>query len=170
MIRVGDRVEAGRPGTAEHDRGRVQDIERGRDGYQGRALVWWDVAQVAYWEEVADLRPEAPRGHRSEGPSFPPTRTASRSTPTRTSARARAWREGTSVYHLNFGNGQVLAEAERELAAHPVCPRCLDVEPGIAAGDPDHPHPGPFTRELCAACAARAKPNANNLTPTETTP
>ncbi len=35
----------------------------------------------------------------------------------------------------------------------PVCPRCLNVKPGISAGDPDKPHPGPFTREVCSVCA-----------------
>lgn len=34
----------------------------------------------------------------------------------------------------------------------PVCPRCLGVEPGKPAGDPEHPHPGPFTAEVCASC------------------
>lgn len=35
----------------------------------------------------------------------------------------------------------------------PVCPRCLGVEPGKPGGDPEHPHPGPFTAEFCAACS-----------------
>lgn len=34
----------------------------------------------------------------------------------------------------------------------PVCPRCLGVEPGKPAGDPEYPHPGPFTAEVCASC------------------
>lgn len=34
-----------------------------------------------------------------------------------------------------------------------VCPRCLDVVPGVPAGDPDNPHPGPFAPELCTVCA-----------------
>lgn len=37
-------------------------------------------------------------------------------------------------------------------AWRPVCPRCLDVAPGIPAGVPDAPHPGPFTPDGCAAC------------------
>lgn len=41
-----------------------------------------------------------------------------------------------------------IANAPRD----PVCPRCLGVEPGKPAGDPEHPHPGPFTAEVCAAC------------------
>jgi len=36
-----------------------------------------------------------------------------------------------------------------------VCPRCLGISPGIAAGDPGNPHPGPFTRELCESCERR---------------
>jgi len=34
----------------------------------------------------------------------------------------------------------------------PVCPRCLDIVPGTPGGEPETPHPGPFTDELCAAC------------------
>lgn len=39
----------------------------------------------------------------------------------------------------------------------PVCPRCLGVEPGKPAVDPEHPHPGPFTAEVCAACAVETE-------------
>lgn len=34
-----------------------------------------------------------------------------------------------------------------------VCPRCLDVKPGTPAGSPEQPHPGPFTADVCHACA-----------------
>jgi len=37
-------------------------------------------------------------------------------------------------------------------AAAPVCPRCLGVEPGKPCGNPNDPHPGPFTTDLCAPC------------------
>ena len=40
----------------------------------------------------------------------------------------------------------------------PVCPRCLDVTPGTPGGTPEEPHPGPFTEELCTACAKAVKP------------
>lgn len=40
-----------------------------------------------------------------------------------------------------------------EVAPDPICPRCLGVEPGKPGGDPEHPHPGPFTAEFCAACS-----------------
>lgn len=36
----------------------------------------------------------------------------------------------------------------------PVCPRCLDENPGTPGGSPDAPHTGPFTAELCDACEA----------------
>jgi hypothetical protein len=36
----------------------------------------------------------------------------------------------------------------------PVCPRCLDIEPGVPGGDPETPHPGPFTEKLCKVCAS----------------
>ena len=42
----------------------------------------------------------------------------------------------------------------------PVCPRCLGETPGIPAGDPGHPHPGPFTRDVCEKCQ-RAIDQAN---------
>lgn len=35
----------------------------------------------------------------------------------------------------------------------PVCPRCLDVEPGVPGGDPSVPHPGTFTPDLCTECS-----------------
>lgn len=46
----------------------------------------------------------------------------------------------------------------------PVCPRCLNISRGIAAGDPEHPHPGPFTRELCSACEAQTGLTADDKT------
>lgn len=42
-------------------------------------------------------------------------------------------------------------------AAQPACPRCLDLEPGTPGGEPETPHPGPFTDTLCAACAKAVK-------------
>lgn len=42
-------------------------------------------------------------------------------------------------------------EAERRRSSA-VCPRCLDIEPGVPGGTPEAPHPGPFTRELCGPC------------------
>lgn len=44
--------------------------------------------------------------------------------------------------------------------AAPVCPRCLGVEPGKAAGDPEEPHPGPFTETACGPCALAVTPQA----------
>jgi hypothetical protein len=38
------------------------------------------------------------------------------------------------------------------LVCAPVCPRCLDLTPGTPGGEPETPHPGPFTEDLCAAC------------------
>jgi hypothetical protein len=34
----------------------------------------------------------------------------------------------------------------------PVCPRCLDETPGMPAGDPNTPHPGPFADKFCVSC------------------
>lgn len=45
----------------------------------------------------------------------------------------------------------------------PVCPRCLGVEPGKPAGDPEHPHPGPFTAEVCEACFLAAREPGERL-------
>jgi len=51
------------------------------------------------------------------------------------------------------------AKAQREHAegTAPVCPRCLGIDPGKPGGSPDVPHPGPFTDELCVACALATK-------------
>lgn len=40
----------------------------------------------------------------------------------------------------------------RAYQAKPVCPRCLDIEPGVPGGTPDAPHLGPFTPNLCQLC------------------
>jgi hypothetical protein len=37
-------------------------------------------------------------------------------------------------------------------ASAPVCPRCLDIAPGVPAGDPTNPHPGPFADEARDWC------------------
>lgn len=44
----------------------------------------------------------------------------------------------------------VLDESTSKALPKPVCPRCLDIEPGSPGGDPERPHPGPFTKDLCA--------------------
>jgi len=52
------------------------------------------------------------------------------------------------------------AQAQRDQAdgiRAPVCPRCLGVDPGKPGGKPEEPHSGPFTAELCGACAAATK-------------
>lgn len=38
----------------------------------------------------------------------------------------------------------------------PVCPRCLDIEPGMPGGTPEAPHPGPFTPRLCGPCESES--------------
>ena len=55
---------------------------------------------------------------------------------------------------LEYGDGSTVPIT---IDVTPVCPRCLGVEPGKPAGDPDHPHPGPFTAEVCAACAVETE-------------
>jgi hypothetical protein len=39
-----------------------------------------------------------------------------------------------------------------EAASVPVCPRCLDIEPGTPGGTPEQPHHGPFRNDLCSPC------------------
>ena len=36
----------------------------------------------------------------------------------------------------------------------PVCPRCLDINPGVPGGSPDVPDRGPFAEKLCWPCVA----------------
>lgn len=47
----------------------------------------------------------------------------------------------------------VLDESTSKAFPKPVCPRCLDIEPGSPGGNPERPHPGPFTKDLCAPCS-----------------
>lgn len=46
----------------------------------------------------------------------------------------------------------------------PVCPRCLDIEPGTPGGSPNDPHSGPFTVDLCVRCClAVAKDGSSKM-------
>lgn len=69
-------------------------------------------------------------------------------------AELAAEEAGQVVVLDRSGNGLHLVLHERA----PVCPRCLDIEPGTPGGTPDEPHPGPFTRDLCAPCERRSGP------------
>ena len=51
-----------------------------------------------------------------------------------------------------------VVDTERGTAREPVCPRCLDIEPGIPAGDPPEAHPGPFSQEMCGPCHKASAP------------
>ena len=51
-----------------------------------------------------------------------------------------------------------------EAVAVAVCPRCLDIEPGTPGGNPEEPHPGPFTENLCAACVTASAPMKQEVT------
>jgi hypothetical protein len=61
---------------------------------------------------------------------------------------------------LEYGDGSTVPIT---IDVTPVCPRCLGVEPGKPAGDPDHPHPGPFTAEVCEACFLAAREPGERL-------
>jgi hypothetical protein len=51
--------------------------------------------------------------------------------------------------------GKIAGELGRR--GSPVCPRCLDLEPGTPGGTPETPHPGPFAQDLCAPCELRSR-------------
>jgi hypothetical protein len=50
---VGDRVEVGKSGTDEYDRGEVLRVCN-----DGTIWVHWEVADMKYWEEASNVRPE----------------------------------------------------------------------------------------------------------------
>lgn len=55
-MKIGDRVEAGEPGTDDFDHGEVIRIR-----VDGMMLVRWEIAEEDYWEDPANLRPEVRR-------------------------------------------------------------------------------------------------------------
>lgn len=57
-LEVGDRVESGKRGTAEHDTGTVISVQRARGGDRGADLVrvHWKGAQATYNDDARDLR------------------------------------------------------------------------------------------------------------------
>lgn len=66
-------------------------------------------------------------------------------------------------------DGPILTQSDKEeltamaddLQKHspmPVCPRCLDVTPGVPAGDPNAPFSGRLAETLCGPCGRALKP------------